>query len=82
MDKINLRDKFARFAEPWCPKIVGELNSQLVKLVKFQGRFRMKFRDRHVWFEAGEFLTVPRGIEHRLWWRRKPTSFSSSRHLH
>src|SRR5262249_48614877 len=39
MDKVNLREKFARFAEHWSPKIVGELNGQLVKLVKFQGPF-------------------------------------------
>ena len=25
----------------------------------------MEFRDRHVWLEEGEFLIVPRGIEHR-----------------
>ena len=30
-----------------------------------QGRFRMEFRDRHVPLEEGEFLIVPRGIEHR-----------------
>jgi mannose-6-phosphate isomerase-like protein (cupin superfamily) len=30
-----------------------------------RGRLRMEFRDRHVWLEAGEFLIVPRGIEHR-----------------
>jgi len=30
-----------------------------------QGRFRMDFRDRHVWLEEGEFLIVPRGVEHR-----------------
>ncbi|MDX2029247.1 MAG: cupin domain-containing protein [Blastocatellia bacterium] len=29
------------------------------------GRFRMDFRDREVWLEAGEFLIVPRGVEHR-----------------
>jgi mannose-6-phosphate isomerase-like protein (cupin superfamily) len=84
MDKINLREKLARFAETWSPKVVGELNGQQVKLVKFQGpfvwhhhehedemflvvrgRFRMEFRDRHVWLEEGEFLIVPRGVEHR-----------------
>jgi mannose-6-phosphate isomerase-like protein (cupin superfamily) len=84
MDKINLAEKFDRFTEPWQPKIVGELNGQQVKLVKFvgpfvwhhhdhedelflvvKGRFRMEFRDRHVWLEEGEFLVVPRGIEHR-----------------
>jgi mannose-6-phosphate isomerase-like protein (cupin superfamily) len=84
MDKVNLREKLARFTEPWSPKVVGELNGQQVKLVKFQGpfvrhhhehedelflvvkgRFRMEFRDRHVWLEEGEFLVVPRGVEHR-----------------
>ncbi len=29
------------------------------------GRFRMEFRDREVWIESGEFIVVPRGIEHR-----------------
>jgi mannose-6-phosphate isomerase-like protein (cupin superfamily) len=84
MDKVNLREKFARFSNHWSPKIAGELNGQQVKLVKFRGefvwhhhdhedelflvvkgRFRMEFRDRHVWLEEGEFLIVPRGVEHR-----------------
>src|SRR6187200_2085670 len=30
-----------------------------------RGRFRMEFRDRHVWLDEGEFLIVPRGVEHR-----------------
>ncbi len=25
----------------------------------------MEFRDCHVWLEEGEFLIVPRGVEHR-----------------
>ena len=29
------------------------------------GRFRMEFRDRAVWLEAGEFIVVPHGTEHR-----------------
>jgi mannose-6-phosphate isomerase-like protein (cupin superfamily) len=83
-EKVNLAQKLARFHESWSPKIVGELNGQQVKLVKFQGafvwhhhehedelflvvkgRFRMEFRDRQVWLEEGEFLIVPRGVEHR-----------------
>jgi mannose-6-phosphate isomerase-like protein (cupin superfamily) len=39
MDKVNLREKLALFAEHWHPKIVGELNGQQVKLVKLQGEF-------------------------------------------
>jgi mannose-6-phosphate isomerase-like protein (cupin superfamily) len=39
MDKVRLLDKFELFLEHWSPKIVGELNGQQVKLVKFQGPF-------------------------------------------
>src|SRR6516165_3881266 len=39
METVNLADKLALFREPWKPKIVGELNGQQVKLVKFQGEF-------------------------------------------
>ena len=30
-----------------------------------KGRFRMEFRDRHEWIEKGEFIVVPRGVDHR-----------------
>ncbi len=30
-----------------------------------KGRFRMDFLDREVWLGEGEFLIVPRGVEHR-----------------
>ncbi len=40
MNKMNLREKFALFADHWSPKVVGELNCQQVKLVKFQGELR------------------------------------------
>lgn len=39
MHKVNLTEKLALFAEHWSPKIVGELNGQHVKLVKFKGEF-------------------------------------------
>ena len=81
---VTLADKFARFDDYWSPKIVGELNGQLVKVVKFRGpfewhhhaaedelflvhrgSFRMEFRDRALMLHAGDFLIVPRGVEHR-----------------
>jgi len=84
MDKVNLTSKFASFSEHWTPKIVGELNGQHVKIVKFvgefvwhhhdhedemflvhRGRFRMELRDREIELRAGDFLIVPRGVEHR-----------------
>jgi mannose-6-phosphate isomerase-like protein (cupin superfamily) len=39
MEKVNLRDKLARFDTHWDPRIIGELNDQHVKLVKFAGEF-------------------------------------------
>jgi len=39
MDKVNLAEKLARIRDQWQPRIVGELNGQQVKLVKFQGPF-------------------------------------------
>jgi len=84
MQKVNLAEKFSLFTEHWSPKIVGELNGQHVKLVKFKGPFSfhfheqedelfyvvkgsfdMEFRDKIVTLNEGEFLIVPRGVEHR-----------------
>jgi mannose-6-phosphate isomerase-like protein (cupin superfamily) len=39
MDKVNLAEKLASFSDYFSPRIVGELNGQHVKLVKFQGEF-------------------------------------------
>jgi mannose-6-phosphate isomerase-like protein (cupin superfamily) len=39
MEKVNLAQKFGLFDETWSPKIVGELNGQLVKLAKLRGEF-------------------------------------------
>ena len=39
MEKVNIAEKFAGFSEHWRPKVVGELNGQEVKVVKFQGEF-------------------------------------------
>ena len=39
MEKVNIRQKLSQFHDHWSPKIVGELNGQQVKLVKFRGEF-------------------------------------------
>ena len=39
MDKINITQKLSLFKDHWNPRIVGELNGQQVKLVKFKGEF-------------------------------------------
>lgn len=38
-EKINLQKKFQLINEHWSPKIIGELNGQLVKLAKISGEF-------------------------------------------
>lgn len=30
-----------------------------------KGRFQMRLHDRDIWLEEGEFLIVPKGVEHR-----------------
>lgn len=39
MEKVNIAEKLRLFSDYWNPRIVGELNGQHVKLVKFQGEF-------------------------------------------
>ena len=84
MEKIDLAASFARIHDHYHPRIAGELNGQMVKLVKFKGEFvwhshaaedemflvvagefRMELRDRNISLSAGQFLIVPRGVEHR-----------------
>ena len=94
MNKVNLDQKLSLINDYWNPRIIGELNGQLLKLVKFKGpftwhhhenedemflvvkgRFLMEFREsndpasaadhKEIWLEEGEFIVVPRGVEHR-----------------
>ncbi len=51
-------------------KLLGEFvwhhhdeEDELFLVVK--GRFRMEYRDGEEWIEEGEFVVVPRGVEHR-----------------
>jgi len=39
VEKVNLAQKFSLFDEYWSPKIVGELNGQVVKIAKLKGEF-------------------------------------------
>lgn len=39
LDKVNIDEKLSRFSDYFNPRIVGELNGQHVKLVKFKGEF-------------------------------------------
>ncbi|KOF03668.1 cupin domain-containing protein [Roseivirga seohaensis] len=37
--KANISEKFSKFSAHWTPKIIGELNGQLVKLAKLKDDF-------------------------------------------
>jgi mannose-6-phosphate isomerase-like protein (cupin superfamily) len=39
LEKVNLSQKLALITEHWRPKLIGSLNGQEVKLVKFKGEF-------------------------------------------
>ncbi|MDG1263526.1 MAG: cupin domain-containing protein [Flavobacteriaceae bacterium] len=39
MKKINLKEKFLLFEDHWSPKIIAELNGQLIKVAKVKGEF-------------------------------------------
>lgn len=55
-DKINLAQQLSGFDETWSPRVVGELNGQLVKIAKIQGEF--------VWHQheqEDEFFLVLKG---------------------
>lgn len=54
MSKVNLEEKLSLFTAHWQPKIVGELNGQHIKLVKFQGEFVWHHHER----EDEMFLVV------------------------
>ena len=84
IEKVNIADKFHQIKDHWNPRIVGELNQQYVKMVRFQGEFvwhqhehedemflvvagsfRMELRDKTLELAPGEFVIIPRGVEHR-----------------
>jgi len=84
MEKVNVREKFGLFNEVYVPKIVGDLNGQYVKVIKFHGPYvwhdheledelffvikgsiNIEFRDSTITLNEGEFLIVPKGVEHR-----------------
>ena len=83
MDKINLAEKLGKFHDHFKPRIIGELNGQHVKLVKFaapfvwhhhehedemflvvKGSLLMKLRDGDLTINPGEFVIIPKGVEH------------------
>ena len=56
MEKVNLAEKLSQINTHWRPKVVGELNGQEVKLVKFKGEFVWHHHERE-----DELFLVVRG---------------------
>ena len=67
MDKVNLGSKLAQIHEHWQPHIAGELNGQLIKLVKFQGEFVWHHHD-----NEDEMFLVVKG-QFRMEFRDEPS---------
>jgi mannose-6-phosphate isomerase-like protein (cupin superfamily) len=59
MDVINLQEKFSQFSDHWHPRIIGQLNGQLVKIAKVQGDF--------IWHSHEKEDELFYVIEGRLW---------------
>ena len=80
METVNLAEKFSRFSDYFHPRVIGELNDCHVKAVKLKGEFiwhhhdhedelflvvkGKQFRDREAVVGPGEFVIVPKGMEH------------------
>ena len=72
MDKINLAQKLSLIKDHWNPRIVGELNGQYLKLVKFKGPFTWhhhEFEDEMFLVVKGRFRMDYRedGCDHEVW---------------
>jgi mannose-6-phosphate isomerase-like protein (cupin superfamily) len=84
MEKVNLAEKLSAIKDHYNPRIAGELNGQMVKLVKFKGEFvwhhhdnedelfyvvkgsfDMHLEDKTITIREGEFIIIPRGVEHK-----------------
>jgi len=57
IERVDLAEKLASFSDPWNPRIVAELNGQLVKVVKLVGEFTW-----HSHAEEDELFLVVRGV--------------------
>jgi mannose-6-phosphate isomerase-like protein (cupin superfamily) len=62
MHKVTLSEALSRFSDPWCPRVIGEVNDVQVKLVKLQGAFAWHHHDQ----EDEMFLVVAGRMTMRL----------------
>ncbi|MHA2363265.1 MAG: cupin domain-containing protein [Candidatus Hodarchaeales archaeon] len=60
--KVNITEKFSLFSEYWSPKVIGEINDQYVKVVKFQDEFVWHFHEQ----EDELFLVIKGSLKIKL----------------
>lgn len=84
MQVISIAQQLATLNDYWNPLIVGELNGQVIKIVKLRGEFvmhhhdhedemflvvkgelTMDFGESKKEIREGEFLIIPRGVDHK-----------------
>ena len=76
MHKVNLAEKFSKISEYYKPHIAGELNGQMVKLVKANTEFVWHHHD-----HEDEMFLVVKG-RFRMEFREKDVRDSGSRERH
>jgi mannose-6-phosphate isomerase-like protein (cupin superfamily) len=73
METVNVGEKFGLFSDYWSPKIAAELNDSYVwhhhenedeLFFVIKGQLLIKLRDGEVRIGPGEFVVIPRGIDH------------------
>ena len=83
IEVTDIANKCDLFADPWHPKIGGELNDSYIKLAKLKGELVwhrhegedelfwvikgtlvIKLRDRNITIRPGQFVIIPKGVEH------------------
>ncbi len=61
----ELNGQHVKLVKSWGEFVFHHHENEDEMFLVVKGRFRMDFRDRHEWIETGEFIVVPRGVEHR-----------------
>ena len=61
----ELNGQHVKLVKPMGPFVWHHHDEQDELFLAVKGGFGMEYRDRSEWIEAGEFVVVPRGVEHR-----------------
>jgi mannose-6-phosphate isomerase-like protein (cupin superfamily) len=61
----ELNGQYVKFVKFTGPFVFHHHDHEDELFLVVKGRFRMEFQDRYEWIEEGEFIVIPRGLEHR-----------------